>query len=199
MKRILLTIICCVPLSGCSWFMTPAYTKTVALMPFVSSATQKSAGQEAADRLGMELLSKGYEVIDRSTATALVNETKFYNSGLSDEMRKTLQAHNIMSVFFGSVNEFSCEGKKSAAMTMGYGLTGNGEKSTRCTVSLTAKLADTANGRLLWGVNISDTAEGANLTATELMKSLIEKNNIAETVPEPVVLESKPKWMIFPW
>jgi hypothetical protein len=192
MKTLLATILLCIPLSGCSWFMTPGYTKTIALMPFYAPVPVKNAGQEAADNLGMELLSKGYEVIDRSTTTALINEAKFYTSGLNDEMRKTLQSHNIMSVFFGSINDFSCETIRTSSMISG--LASTPEKSNRCTVSITAKIADTSSGRLLWGVSLKDTSEGVNLSATELMKSLIQKNNIGETLPEPVVAETKTKW-----
>jgi hypothetical protein len=192
MRRILLTILYCIPLSGCSWFMTPGYTKTIALMPFYAPLPSKNAGQEASDNLGMELLAKGYEVIDRSTTTALVNEAKFYSSGLNDEMRKTLQSHNIMSVFFGSINDFSCETIRTSSMISG--LASSPEKSTRCTVSITAKIADTTSGRLLWGMSFKDTSEGVNLTATELMKSLLQKNTIVDTLPEPVVGETKTKW-----
>ena len=154
-------------------------------MPFFSSPTVpgKNIGQEAADRVALELVARGYVVIDRSTTTALVNEAKFYGSGLSDDMRSALQSHNISAVVFGSVDDFSCETIRSASLVAS--LASNMEKKNRCTIALTAKIADTATGRLLWGVTINETSEGANLTAMELMKSLIRKADIKETLPDP--------------
>jgi hypothetical protein len=184
MIRIILYIILCISLAGCALLRVPPETRTVALMPFYSSATAagKSIGQEAADRIALELVAKGYVVIDRSTTTALINEAKFYGSGLSDDMRSALQAHKIAAVVFGSVNDFSCETIRTPSMTS---LASTMDKHNRCTVSLTAKIADTVSGRLLWGVTINDTLEGANLTAMELMKSLIRKADIKDTLPEP--------------
>ncbi|GFE60373.1 CsgG/HfaB family protein [Geobacter sp. AOG2] len=193
MKLIVCYMFLCISLTGCSLFRSIPETKTVALMPFFSSATNtgKSIGQEAADRVALELVAKGYVVIDRSTTTALVNEAKFYGSGLSDDMRSALQSHNIAAVVFGSVNDFSCESIRSPSLVAS--LASNMDKKNRCTVSLTAKIADTATGRLLWGVTINDTSEGANLTAMELMKSLIRKADIKETLPEPKDGETQPR------
>lgn len=193
MKSFIFSVVFCLCTSGCAWFTSPGYTRTVAVMPF-SASGGKFAGQEAADTLGMELLSRGFEVIDRSTTTALVNEGKFYSVGINDEMRQSLQAHNIMLVFFGTVNEFNCETSRNSSLMM-QPLTATPEKSSRCSVSVTAKMADTATGRLLWGVNLSDSSEGVNLTAAELMKNLIKKANLGETLPEPTVPASRPKWM----
>ncbi|KAB0672378.1 hypothetical protein F6V30_07390 [Oryzomonas sagensis] len=191
MKRIICHIILCIPLAGCSLFRSPPDTRTVALMPFFSTASSKSIGQEAADRVALELVAKGYVVIDRSTATALVNETKFYGSGLSDDMRNALQSRNIAAVVFGSVNDFSCETIRSPSLVAS--LASNMDKKNRCTVSLTAKIADTTTGRLLWGVTINDTSEGVNLTAMELMKSLIRKADIKETLPPSLNEQAKPE------
>ena len=182
MKRIICHIILSIPfLASCSMFGSPD-TKTVALMPFFSSSPGKNIGQEAADRVALELVAKGYVVIDRSTTTSLINETRFYVSGLSDEMRSALRSHNIASVIFGSVNDFSCEAIRSQPLIAS--LAGTIDKKNRCTVSLTAKIADTATGRLLWGVTINDTSEGENLTAMELMKSLIRKADIKGSLPK---------------
>ena len=185
MTRIIRHIILCIPLAGCSLFRVPPDTRTVALMPFYSSVSTagKSIGQEAADRIALELVAKGYVVIDRSTTTALVNEAKFYGSGLNDDMRSALKAHKIAAVVFGSVDDFSCETIRLPSLVAS--LTSNLDKKNRCTVSLTAKIAETASGRLLWGVTINDTSEEANLTAMELMKSLIRKADIKATLPEP--------------
>jgi len=159
-------------------------------MPFYYSTPGKSIGREVADRVALELISNGYAVIDSSTTTALINEVKFYNIGLSDDMRIALQSHNIEAIVFGSVNEFACESIRTPSQT--GSLSFNFDRTNRCTVSLTAKIADTATGRLLWGVTINDTSEGADLTAMKLMKFLISKAEIRHTIPDPMDLKSKP-------
>lgn len=159
-------------------------------MPFYYSTPGKSIGREVADRVALELISNGYAVIDSSTTTALINEVKFYNIGLSDDMRIALQSHNIEAIVFGSVNEFACEPIRTPSQT--GSLSFNFDRANRCTVSLTAKIADTATGRLLWGVTINDTSEGADLTAMKLMKFLISKAEIRHSIPDPMDLKSKP-------
>ena len=149
-------------------------------------------GAERADSLGIELLTKGYVVIDSSTTRALISEGKFYNSGINDDMRKALQARSITSVLFGSINDYGCETIRSTALIAG--LPGSQEKNFRCSVSLTAKMADAATGRLLWGVTLAKRSEGANLTAAELMKAMIRKARIGDSLPEPAVEETKNKW-----
>jgi len=162
----------------------PPDMKPIALMPFFSAiSTSKYVGQEAADRVALELMAKGYIVIDRSTTTTLINEAKFYSTGLNDDMRNALQTHNISAVIFGSINDFGCE--TTRVLSKSASLVSDMDKKNRCTASLTAKIIDIANGRLLWGVTLSDTSEGENLTAMELMKSLISKSEFSKTLPDP--------------
>jgi len=187
MKRLLFAIFLCFQLSGCTMFKSPVDAKTVALMTFSSPSSSKNVGQEAADRVALELVAKGYVVIDRSITSSLVNEAKFYSSGLSDDMRRALQAHNISAFVFGSVNEYNCEVvRPNSSSSNTFGSQGSSEKKNLCTVSITAKIADTSIGRLLWGVTINETSEGVNLTALEVMKSLIRKADLSGSLPESI-------------
>ena len=155
-------------------------SKTVAVMPF-SSASGGTAGQEAADWLALKLIEKGYVVIDRSRTTALINEKKFYEMGMTNEMRNALQDQQLAAMVFGQISEFNCQTAKHPAFF------GNVVAKNRCTVSLTAKMADPATGKLLWGLILKDSAEGPNLTANELMRSLIREADIAGTLPSGTV------------
>ena len=125
-------------------------------------------------------MTKGYVVIDRSRTTAIVSEKEFYDSGLSDNVRNTLQAQKLTAVLFGNVNDFSCETPKTSIFA------NPGCKKNRCSVALTAKLVDIASGRLLWGLTIKDSVEGKNLTASELLDTLIRQAKVAGTLPVPV-------------
>jgi hypothetical protein len=189
MKRIFFALSLCIMLPGCAAYQQnskyePTQLKTVAVLPF-TSVSVGSAGQEAADQLALKLMANSFVVIDRSRTTAVVSETKFYGSGLSDEVRNALQAQNITAVAFGSVNEYGCEPKKNVTFT------GNLVPKKRCTVSLTAKIADIATGRLLWGMTSTDSAEKENSTAAELMSCLMRKADFSGIVPAASPVEKK--------
>lgn len=191
MIRIIFALSLCILLSGCAAYRQNSrfetnQLKTVAVLPF-AYVSGGSAGQEAADQLALKLLASGYVVIDRSRTTAVVNETKFYGAGLNDEVRNALQAQNISSVAFGSVNVFGCEPKKDVTYS------GKLVQKTRCTVSVTAKIADTTTGRLLWGMTSTDSAEAENLTAAELMSPLLNKANFTGISPAPLVEKKGPE------
>ena len=189
MRRIFFAAFLCIPLFGCAasrphsgLYVPPP--ETVALMPF-TTVVDGASGEEAADRVGLALMTRGYVVIDRSRTTAIVTEKEFYDAGLSDNVRNAFQAQKIPAVVFGSVNDFSCETKKTGPLFASPKC-----KKNRCSVSLTAKMVDVASGRLLWGVTLQDSVEGENLTAGELLGSLISRANIGGTLPAKMV-ESK--------
>jgi len=180
----------CITLTGCATYRqhsqceTPV-SSTVALMPF-SSIAKGATGQQAANWVALELVDKGYTVIDSSFTTTTVSEAKFYESGLSNEVRSAFLAKNITTLVFGNINEFTCQ---TIDYTTFYG--GLNSKS-RCTVSLAAKMVDIATGKLLWELILRDSAEDKNLTAGDLMKQLLIRTNIAGTLPAPAVAPKEP-------
>jgi hypothetical protein len=189
MKRIILALALCISLSGCAVYRQDSrfetiQLKTVAVLPF-TSVSGGSAGQDAADQLALKLLASGFTVIDGSRATAVVSETKFYGVGLNDEVRSALQAQGITAVAFGSVKEYNCEPKKDESF---YGKLA---PKKRCAVSLTAKIAETATGRLLWGTTSNDSAEAEDLTATKLISSLLSKADFTGIIPAVAPVEKK--------
>ena len=185
MKLIMSAFLLCMSLLGCATYQQHSQeespvSRSVALMPFLSM-TKGADGQQAANWIELEFIKKGYVVIDSSFTTSAVSEAKFYESGLSNEVRGALLAQNLTTVVFGSINEFKCE---SANYSNFYG---KQESNNRCTVSLAAKMVDTATGKLLWGLALADSGEGRNLSARDLMKSMINEANIAATLPQPLL------------
>lgn len=185
MRLAIFALFLCIALGGCATYKqhsqceSPA-SRTVALMPF-SSIVKGVSGQQAANWVALEFIEKGYTVIDSSFTTTTVSEAKFYESGLSNEVRSAFLAKNITTLVFGNINEFTCQTIDS---TNFYG----GLNSTnRCTVSLAAKMVDIASGKLLWELILRDSAEDKNLTAGDLMKQLIIRTNISRTLPAPAV------------
>lgn len=184
MKPVLMVLMLCSTLCGCAAFQQSAPSdisipKTVGLMPF-STAAEKTVGQLAADRIALEMIAKGYDVIDRSLTTSVVNESKFYGSGLNEDARRAFQTQNIPAVLFGSINGYGCETVSTRTFF------GSHVRKNRCTVSLTAKIAESSSGRLLWGLTLSDSAEGDKITAEELMTALISKAAGDGALPAPL-------------
>ena len=181
----------CIMLSGCASFQQASQSdisipKTVGLMPFLS-APDKIVGLLAADRIAMEMIATGYNVIDSSLTLSVVNEAKFYNTGLNEETRKAFQAHNIPALLFGTINKYSCE------MVPSTSFFGSLVRNNRCTVSLTAKIAECSTGRLLWGLTISESAEGEKITADELLTTLIQKAGSNGALPLPFLEKQSQK------
>lgn len=149
--------------------------RTVALMPFSSKG---GVGQQAANWVAQQLIENGYTVIDSSFTTAAVSEAKFYDAGLSDEVRSALLAKNLTTLVFGSVNAFSCDFVRYS------NLLGTPVDKNRCTVSITAKMVETATGKLLWELMQTYSEEGRGITALDVMKPLVI-TNISATLPLP--------------
>ncbi len=190
MRFAIFALFLCIALGGCATYKqhsqceSPA-SRTVALMPF-SSIAKGVTGQQAANWVALEFIEKGYTVIDSSFTTTTVSEAKFYESGLSNEVRSAFLAKNITTLVFGNINEFTCQ---TIDYTTFYG--GLNSKS-RCTVSLAAKMVDITTGKLLWELILRDSAEDKNLTAGDLMKQLLIRTNIAGTLPAPAVAPKEP-------
>ena len=181
MKCVLSALVLAIALSGCTGARhatkdgTPV-AKTVAVMPF-SSVSGGAVGEEVADWLALKLMENGYVVIDRSRTTSVVSEKKFYEAGLNDDVRTLLQAQKLTAVVYGSITEFGCETRKAPA------LSGTIVPKNYCNISVTAKMAETATGKLLWGLMLKDSAAAPNLTAEQLMRSLMERTDIASSLP----------------
>ena len=183
MKISLLALLLCLPLAGCTTTQivhipeAPA-SRTIALMPFHSPG-KELLGQQAANWTAQKLIENGYLVIDSSYTTTAVSAKRFYELGLNDEVRSALLARNLTTVVFGSVNVFTCE---PVRLENFFGVI---SEKNRCTVSVTAKMIDTATGKLLWELMLSDSAEGKGLTAFDLVKPMIT-TNLSATLPLPL-------------
>ena len=185
MKLILFALFLFIPLAGCA--ASQQYSqceipvpKTVALMPF-SSVDGRTTGLQAAHQVALELIEKGYVVIDSSFTTTTVSESKFYASGLNSEVRNALLAQKLTTLVFGSIDKFTCETKQTTSF---YGSQGT---ANYCSVSLAVKMIDTSTGKLLWGLMLADSSAGKNLTAGELMRTMIAQANLAKILPVPAV------------
>jgi len=116
--------------AGTSYVRPDANFKTVGKVGVVaeSSVLMPEAKSEVADLFSMELMKKGYDVIDRVNIEQLSREAEFQNeSGMtSSSGRAKLAVNNISSIIIVNVREF-------------------GDK-----VSMTAKMVDVGSGKLLW-------------------------------------------------
>ena len=137
MQKITSLIFACVTaaiLTGCATgnsFVRPGHnfkeTGRVAVLTNSSVLTDEQK-KEIADLFSMEMLKRGYDVVDRANLDQIMTEVSFQNeSGLtSSDGRSKLAVKNIKATVLVNVTEF-------------------GDK-----VSMTAKMVDVGTGSLLW-------------------------------------------------
>jgi outer membrane lipoprotein SlyB len=156
-------------LSGCvsgSSYTKPGYDFHSAgkVAVIVTSAVGDPAQQqEIADLFAMQVLSKGYDVIDRANIADLTKEAEFQNaSGItSPEGRAKLAIHNVSSVIV--VNVVSPNAGPRYVRVRGYWYWAYGgwvwypshwvlvnPGGPAEDVSMTAKMVDVQTGTLLW-------------------------------------------------
>jgi hypothetical protein len=94
--------------------------------------------QEVADLFAMQVLRKGYDVIDRANIADLANEAAFQNSSgiTSTEGRTKLAIDNVSTVVVVNV---------STPLTGPYYSNDGGQE-----IAITAKMLDVRSGTLLW-------------------------------------------------
>lgn len=177
----LVPLLIAIAAAGCASHQKPGLgaeqaAGTVAVIPF-SSPSSPIAGQETADAFALKLLKKGYMVLDRTRTATILDEKKFYETGFTDEMGSRLRDQQVNALLYGQVSEFSCNSRQRSLFF------GNATPQNRCSVAVSVKMADAATGKLLWGMMLKDTAEGENLTALDLLRSMIGKSDSGETIP----------------
>jgi len=133
-------------LAGCaagSSFVRPGYDfrslGKVGVVVSESPAVNSGQRKELADLFAMDLLQRGFDVVDRSNLSQLFDEQIFRNESdiASPEGRSQLRIHNISGMVVVNVSEL-------------------GQR-----ISMTAKLIDVDSGSLLWmGEGTGDLKRG---------------------------------------
>jgi curli biogenesis system outer membrane secretion channel CsgG len=164
---------------GCATPQVSTYTKPqidfskykkVAVIKF--DCRESTVGQEVSDRIALSFMKKGYNVIERSQLTSVIDENSIMAAGLTEINRSALQLGGIEAVVVGSVTRYDCEQSKFAVFTGGTAIA-----ATRnlCHASISIKMLNIQNGEVLWAGQGSHSLKGKNMTAGSVLQKLIEK------------------------
>ncbi len=156
----------------------------VAVMGFSDAPNAAGSGKEIADIAGLEMLRKGYDVLERNQVEFLLQEQKLGLSGVLDQQTAT-QVGNILGVkaiVTGTVGTYHREKIYQGGAEIN--LPGPMEELTRFIigpretvryeVSLTMKMVDIENGAVVWfgSGSLSGNDTSANLAKKIIIKCL---------------------------
>jgi len=164
----------CVPPPLISFYVKPGVNPScctkIAVMRFASADI--GIGQEISDTIALQMMQKGYDVMERSQLQAVIDETAFVSSGFTDNKQKDiLMMKGINVLMVGSVSRYSCQQSTMIIPTLHGPI---GAPISICTVSLSAKILDVRNGDILWAVQASHSNRGRTTAAAVLNEMLPE-------------------------
>jgi curli biogenesis system outer membrane secretion channel CsgG len=152
------------------------YSK-IAVVGF-SCLPNPTVGQEVADIVALEFLKKGYNVIERSQLSHILQEEKLKLVGLTEETKSVLRLSGICAIITGSVSRYDCRPVQSILPFMGTFIPWN---TSDCHASLSLKMLDVKTGQVIWAANGSHSENEARMTASKILRKVI--NIISQQIP----------------
>jgi len=152
------------------------YSK-IAVVGF-SCLPNPTVGQEVADIVALEFLKKGYDVIERSQLSSILQEEKLKQTGLTEEAKSKLRLSGICAIVTGSVSRYDCRPSRTILPFMGTFIPMN---TSDCHASLSLKMLCVQTGQVIWAANGSHSENAANMTANKVLRQVI--NIISQQIP----------------
>ena len=149
--------------------------KKIAVISF-SNPKDAPAGQEAADIVAQQFTDKGFAVVGSSQLMAIFEQSELYTAGMTPDTKEKLKQSGIEAVVLGKINEYNCSNTDSAPTVLNIG------RKNVCNVTLTTQMVDINSGLILWGATVTDTQEGAGLTAKRVLIGLAKK--MSSSIPD---------------
>ena len=144
----------------------------IAVWTFTCPIENPAIGGEIADIVAIELLKKGYNVIERNQIEIVLKEQGLILSGAlkSTDIIQIGNIFNVFGIITGNVAEYKSD--KRIAYLPYQGTTLPIQK-TRSTFSVTMKMLDIETGKLLW--SSTGSQRGRNCLPSTLAKSTIKR------------------------
>jgi len=153
------------------------YSK-IAIVEF-SCLPNQTVGQEVADIVALEFLKKGYNVIERSQLSYILQEEKLKLVGLTEETKSKLRLSGICAIITGSVSRYDCRPSRTIIPFMGTYIPMN---TSDCHASLSLKMLDVQTGQVIWAANGSHSCNDVGTTANKILRQVI--NIISPQIPQ---------------
>ena len=150
--------------------------RRIAILKFTSD--NAGIGQEVSDYFAIQMMKKGYDVVERSQLKGIIDEATLVGAGLTDSQKAPLLLSGITSLLVGSVSQYNCEQSGSLIpTTLGHVRV----NKNLCHVSLSLKALDVKTGNILWAAQCSDSDKGRHATAAKVLSNMIP--HVAEQIP----------------
>jgi curli biogenesis system outer membrane secretion channel CsgG len=132
----------------------------VAVLPF--KAPTELIGSSMADLWVTEVLRSGhYELVERSRMAQVLSEAELALSGLSATRAAEVgQMLGAEGVIVGTVDEYGTMARKGRTVPV---------------VGVTARLINCANGKVMWSVDLAQSAAGAEVTLPRLARQVVHE------------------------
>jgi len=121
----------------------------IAVLDFSSPLVESSAGVEASDIVGLELIKKGYVVAERSRVDRILKEQGLALTGAIDETTvvEIGKILGVQALIMGSVGSYKTISKMIIIPTM-YGPVGG--TYVEASASITMKIIDMKDAKIVW-------------------------------------------------
>lgn len=188
MKKLFLLVLFVVIFSSCSserFAIKNGYdfskVKRVAVMGFSSSDSTSNSGDVVSDEFVLELLNRGYEVVERSKINTVLTEQKMSLNGEVDSqnIKKIGGLLGVDAIITGSVITY----KADRNTTVIYNSTKDKNSSTDMKVKITeaevglnARMIDISSGEVIWSgsdkYEAFELSDALSVVVSDLVNSL---------------------------
>ena len=136
------------------------------------ASNDQSLGQEVSDFIALNLMKRGFDIVERSQLRSVIDENVLINSGLTEKDRSALRLEGVDIIIVGSVTRYDCEQSRFMVPTQ-YGPAG-GTKNL-CHASMSFKMVNVQNGDVLWAGQGSHSLKGNSMTAGKVLQNILKE------------------------
>jgi curli biogenesis system outer membrane secretion channel CsgG len=134
------------------------------------ASNDQSLGQEVSDLIALTLMTRGFDVAERSQLRAIIDENVLIHSGLTDKDRSALRLEGVDIIIVGSVTRYDCEQSGYMIPTVHGPIAGS---TNRCHASMSFKMVNVQNGDVLWAGQGSHSLKGGSMTAGKVLQRIL--------------------------
>lgn len=162
----------------------------VAVMGFTDAPNVPGSGKEIADIAGLEMLKKGYDILERNQVEVILHEQRLGLSGVleSETVNQVGKILGVKAIITGTVGSYHREKIYQEGAEINFlgrmkqltRIVIPGGETLRYEVSLTMKMVDAETGAVIW---MASGSLSGNETSANLAKKIILQ--CLKTIPLP--------------
>ncbi len=176
MKNIFIMLIIALLFTGCAvrYSVKKGYDftkiKRIAVCEFSGNSVFANSGDIVADEFVMQMIDKGYNVMERNKVNLLIRERNLDSSDYS-RLGKLLGVDAILT---GSVSKYSEDAGRTFYYTDSSGNTRTDVSMSRAVVGVSARLIDVNTGEIVWTARNDDEAFDVANAVTFVVAGLLD-------------------------